>query len=307
MPLSSSTKNIHLLITTFILILTLAGSFAWFMNPPVVTKGDSESAFITENPSLHVGKHVVLHLEDMTLTLYDGTTTISVYPLVSQGKPGSYYETLGGSYVNDYKVPLHFSSIGHVYMPYSVHIFGNYFIHGIPYYPNGTRVATTYSGGCIRLSNEHAKIVYDFIEKGTPIVITRSNASSFLPTDLSSSTLFSASMTNLMVASISLEVLTQDNRILGVEGEVTTRRKILPKLILNGNPLVAKVYAESVGEENFISLMNQKAKALGLTNTHFTDVTSPVMTTYEEYDRFMKYIATYKSYLNKIQDVDDRP
>jgi hypothetical protein len=274
------------------------GSIFWFMNPPVVTKGDTEVPTInTSHP--YKDKHIIVHLSEMTITLENGTTTVATYPILSQGKPGSYYETIGGVYANDYKTPLHFSSIGHVYMPYSVHVFGNYFIHGVPYYPNGTPVSSAYSGGCIRLTDDVAKIVYDFVDKGTIIIVTRDTELSFNPTMVSTSTLASQNMTNLMVASISLEALTQDNEITGIEGEATTRRKILPSLVKDGNIAVATLYAQSIGEENFVNLMNQKAEALGLTNTHFTDVTSPVTTTYEDQERFTSYIATYKSYLIK--------
>jgi hypothetical protein len=294
-----TTKNkTHTIIITTILTLTLTGSIFWFMNPPIVTQGDTEA--ISENiPYPHKGKHVIVHLTNQTITLQNGTTTIATYPIVSQGKPGSYYETIGGVHINDYKTPLHFSSIGHVYMPYSVHVFGNYFIHGIPYYPNGTPVSSTFSGGCIRLTNDVAKIVYNYIDRGTSIIITRDTELSFNPTMVSTSTLTSQNITNLMVASISLEALTQDNEIIGLEGEPTTRKKILPSLLKDGNTAVATLYANSIGEENFINLMNQKAEALGLTNTHFSDATSPVTTTYEDQERFNTYIARYKSYLIK--------
>ncbi len=296
-------KKIHYMIVCGFFIVTIVGSICWVILPPTVTEGQEVPENI-QPTYLYTHKHVVIQLNEMTLTLHDGTTTLASYSLLSQGKPGSYYETIGGVYENDYKTPLHFSSIGHVYMPYSVHIFGNYFIHGIPYYPNGSQVSSAYSGGCIRLTNEHAKIVYDFIEEGTPIIITRDTIASFNPTESSNSASTSAfvstAMTNIMVATISLEALTQDNPIIGLNGEETTRRKILPKLVLEGNSNIAKLYAQSIGEENFIARMNQKATILGLTHTHFTDVSSPVETTYEDYARFMTYIKTYKSYLLNI-------
>lgn len=301
MPKVIVQKKIHTIIITSILTLTVTGSIFWFMSPPLVTKGDTEEVAVENIPYPHKGKHVIVHLTTMTITLKDGTTTVATYPILSQGKPGSYYETIGGSYTNDYKIPLHFSSIGHVYMPYSVHLFGNYFIHGVPYYPNGTPVSSAFSGGCIRLTNDVAKMVYDFIDSGTPIIVTRDTELSFNPTMISTSTFTSTNMTNLMVVSISLEALTQDNEIIGIDGEVTTRRKILPSLVVDGNIAIATLYAQSIGEENFVELMNQKAEALGLSNTHFTDVTSPIVTTYEDQERFSAYIATYKAYLLMVQ------
>jgi D-alanyl-D-alanine carboxypeptidase len=65
----------------------------------------------------------------------------------------------------------HFSSFGHVYQPWSLAFQGNFFIHGWPYYPNGTPVASSYSGGCVRLSSEDARAVYDLAERGMPVLV----------------------------------------------------------------------------------------------------------------------------------------
>ena len=48
---------------------------------------------------------------------------------------------------------------------------GNYFIHGWPYYPDGTSVAKGYSGGCIRLSTEDAEELYGLVDIDMPIII----------------------------------------------------------------------------------------------------------------------------------------
>jgi len=56
-------------------------------------------------------------------------------------------------------------------MPFSMQFEGNFFIHGWPYYPDGTSVGSSYSGGCIRLSNEDAKDLYNKIKIGTPVLV----------------------------------------------------------------------------------------------------------------------------------------
>lgn len=298
------TRNKRLIVSTLIFTITLSAGVRWFMNPPLITQGETiEQEVHKESDDAQLsGKHVIIYLNTMSLELRDGTTVIETLPLLSKGKPGSYYETMGGVYTNDYKVPLHFSSIGHVYMPYSVHVFGNYFIHGVPYYPNGEEVSSTYSGGCIRLTTANAEKVYAYIEKGTPIVITLDSPISFTKTSNTSTTLTSTEMTNLMSASISLEFLTQDNAITDTDGvTVTTRRNLLQRLLVSGDTAISHLYAKSIGEQAFITAMNQKAKAIGLTNTQFESVDAPVATTYEDYARFMMYITTYKSYLREVQ------
>lgn len=297
-----SKNSIHGYAVLGLLASLMAGAGMVYIPSPVSRANNITVTEATEQESIpYPGEHVVVYLDDMRLELRNGTTTLESMNLISKGKPGNYYETLGGAYGSDYKKKSHFSTIGHVYLPWSVHIFGNYFIHGIPYYPDGRKVSSEYSGGCIRLSDEDAKRVHDFVSRGTPIIVTSANITEFIPTETSSTTITSMDMTRLMVATISLEVLTQDDEIIDSDGITpTTRRKILPRLVLVGDDAVSRVYAQARGSETFIDYMNQKARALGLTNTHFESFTEPVATTEEEYARFMHYIQEYKSYLLTI-------
>ncbi len=298
-------KGIKLLLVIPIILLATG---IWNLVVPTISRAEKtevesilpqKGSPILLSSQVRTGHYVLVHLDTMRLELRDGATILDTITMVSRGKPGSYYETIAGSYTNDYKELSHFSSIGHVYMPYSMHIFGNYFIHGIPYYADGTKVSSTYSGGCIRLADEDAKRVYDFIQRGTPIIITNGNETDFNPTATTTLTIESLDMTQLMVATISLEVVTQDNEIFDTDHiATTTRRKLIPRL-LGGDKEVAKLYTNAVGEPAFIDYMNQKAAILGLTNTRFMSVTEPVQTTEEDYARFTNYIDTYKSYLRK--------
>jgi lipoprotein-anchoring transpeptidase ErfK/SrfK len=56
-------------------------------------------------------------------------------------------------------------------MPYSVQIHQDFFVHGIPYFPNGEKVKSTYSGGCLRVADENAKTIYDFSEMNNKIIV----------------------------------------------------------------------------------------------------------------------------------------
>jgi hypothetical protein len=180
-------------------------------------------------------------------------------------------------------------------MPYSVHIFGNFFIHGIPYYPDGVKVSSTYSGGCIRLEDNEAKAVFDFVEKDTPIIITNEST----PLEDSTILLSKKEMLNFMAAAVSLEFLTQDNDI-WFEGATTTRRTLLPRL-LQGDYTVSALYAKSIGTEQLLKDMNAKAQSIGLTQTLFTDLTTEPITSSADLILFSNYIQTYKSYLFAAQ------
>ena len=284
-------------------IFTALAISLYLVNPPLVTEAEysqknSESVPMSSIQYIHKGNYILVHLDTNTLEVKNGDTILKTITLVSQGKPGSYYETIGGEYTDSYKEDLHFSTIGHVYMPYSVHIFGNYFIHGIPYYPDGTKVSSAYSGGCIRLNDNDAEFVYNFVTSSTTIILTRDNEYSFSPTTHASTTISSMNMTRLMIATISLELLTQDNPIPTTDENVlTTRRKLLPKILDEPTSNPTLIYTSTMTDEEFTQAMNDKAKALGLTNTTFTRTTAPASTTEEDYARFMGHIVTYKSYL----------
>lgn len=285
-------------------VITLLVSMVWFLTLPTKTEaGDNldsskKESVINQEKTQVRGNYVLVHLNTNTVEIKNGTNTIKTLPIVSQGKPGSYYETIGGEYSTNYKEALHFSSIGHVYMPYSIHVFGNYFIHGIPYYPDGTKVSSTYSGGCIRLADNDAEYIYNFITRDTPIIVTRGNEDDFAPTATTTHKITHETMTRLMIATISLEVLTQDNEIIDTDNiSITTRKKLLPQLLTTKDLKISTLYRDIMNESAFTELMNAKAKTLGLTNTVFINTTSPAITTEEDYRKFMDYIKTYKSYL----------
>ena len=122
-------------------------------------------------------KYITADLDKMILYLHENGKTVEKLPILSKGKPGSPWETPVGKYAVLYKEEKHFSSIGKVWMPNSIQFFGNFFIHGWPYYPDGTPVYEGYSGGCIRLSVSDSKKVYDFADKGTPIYISKQSNS----------------------------------------------------------------------------------------------------------------------------------
>jgi hypothetical protein len=123
--------------------------------------------------------------------------------------------------------------------------FGNFFIHGWPYYPGGKQVPEGYSGGCIRLADADAQEIYEFVDVGTAVVIRggkeeveetatttpgsyrtlgsakvpRLSAQSYLIADLDTGDIILekdkdvvrpiASITKLMTAIVSLEVVNQ--------------------------------------------------------------------------------------------------
>ncbi len=83
------------------------------------------------------GKFIAADLVNMRLYIYEDGTTTAEYPILTKGRPGSPYETPSGAYSILTKEADHFNHAEQVHMPYSMQFYGNYFVHGWPYYPSG--------------------------------------------------------------------------------------------------------------------------------------------------------------------------
>lgn len=290
------------------------------------------------------GKFVGIDLENMKALLYEDGEVTQTLPLLSKGSPGSHWETPSGVYEIKLKERKHFSSIGHVYMPYSMQFYGNYFIHGWPYYPGGKPVPKGYSGGCVRLSTENAKKIYDFVDVGTgvyvyegevdhaqkPFVVLSSSdapettAWSYLVADIETGEIYAskqanvkhpiASVTKFMTAVVANETIRFDSPIdvadSGVHvapSEVAPDEhfvigELLYPLILESNNQTAEAIAKYywAGEDAFTQLMNEKAKALGMKNTHFDDASGLSVNNYSTANdlyHLAKYVYDVKSFI----------
>lgn len=121
---------------------------------------------------------IAADLSTMKLYLFERGHATATLDILSKGKRGSRWETPSGLYKIETKEENHFSTIGAVNMPKSMQFFGNFFIHGWPYYPGGEPVAEGFSGGCIRLSTEDAGKVFEFAKRGTPIFVSEGSSAS---------------------------------------------------------------------------------------------------------------------------------
>ena len=249
-------------------------------------------------------------LSAMTLRVYSAGEVVKEVPIKTKGREGSWWETPAGLYKIETKETNHFSSFGHVYQPWSMVFQGNFFIHGWPYEPDGTPVATAFSGGCIRLATPDAKIVYDLVKVGTPVLVFENkfkqddfsykiktpevSAKEYLAADLNDNFVFAsqgatnvvpiASITKLVTALVSAEYINLDKEIAITPsmvvktslprltaGEKVGAYALLYPLLEESSNEAAEALAQSVGRARFVDLMNQKAAALGMTHTHFVD------------------------------------
>jgi hypothetical protein len=112
-------------------------------------------------------KVVIVDKANQELRAYEGDSLV-LRTNISTGRPGK--ETPNGRYSVRGKKLMHYSSLyDNAPMPYSVHVAGNYFIHGyssVPSFPA--------SHGCVRvpLSGDNpARRFYQWVNVGTPVRI----------------------------------------------------------------------------------------------------------------------------------------
>ena len=255
---------------------------------------------------------VEVNLSEMVARVYkNGTTTLEV-KVKTKGKEGSWWETPAGLYKIETKEKTHYSSMGHVTQPWSMQFQGNFFIHGWPHYDDGRPVASTFSGGCIRLSDEDAKKIFDEVTVGTPILVYEKDfipdahtyseirptikAASFMVADILNNYIFldqnrSASIpaeniTKFMTALVATEYINieKDTTIKSSSLVETKTPRLSAGMTINVYQLLfpllressneaAEAIASLYGERSFVKHMNEKAKAIGMNHTTFVDPT----------------------------------
>jgi serine-type D-Ala-D-Ala endopeptidase (penicillin-binding protein 7) len=278
----------------------------------------------------------------------EGVLTLDL-PIVAKGKEGSWWETPAGLYDIEFKKENHFSSFGQVYQPWSMAFQGNFFIHGWPEYADGVPVESAFSGGCIRLSTEDAKRLYALVSVQTPVLVHEGVASTesflyepkipeletphYLIADVESSTVLAASdldvaapiasVTKLMTALIAAEYLNLDTSVsvgqpsfvqsliprLGDRSKVSMY-SLLQLLLVESSNEAAEVLAAQLGRERFITLMNEKAVALGLTHTEFADpsgLSAGNVSSLSDLLRLTQYIYTNRRFIFDLTANQDLP
>lgn len=289
---------------------------------------------------------IAADLTGMMLYLFENGTATAMYPIVSKGKRGSRWETPTGLYEVEVKEIEHFSTIGEVHMPYSMQFFGNFFIHGWPYYPDGTPVPDGYSGGCIRLATEDAERVFAFAANDTPIFIwedhtsesvlnidesirlPRVSAQAYLVADIRTGEIYAerssqapfpiASLTKLVTALVANETIhfnrtltisDNDRKLtLGTPGSLPSDTSfeagdLLYPLIMESNNAVAYTLAHYFGMQNFMQWMNDKARAIGMSQTIFDDpsgISPSNVSTARDLFVLMRYIHNSQSFLLNV-------
>jgi serine-type D-Ala-D-Ala carboxypeptidase (penicillin-binding protein 5/6) len=254
---------------------------------------------------------MVADLSAMKLHVYKAGELSLEVPILSKGRPRSWWETPAGLYKINTKEKKHFSGMGHVWMPWSMNFQGNFYIHGPTYYPDGTPTAKEFTGGCIRLATDDAEKVYNSVQVGVPVLVFEHSFSPdtfiyqneavpqvaapiYLSADLLNNHVFSskgstqpvpiASITKLMTALIATEYINLDSSAsVPQEAIVYTSKprlvvgteysiyQLLFPLLRESSNEAAETIARYYGRASFVTHMNKKARSIGMLHTTFTD------------------------------------
>ena len=282
------------------------------------------------------------NLDTMKLSLYKEGVLFKEVPILTKGKEGAWWETPAGLYKIESKERNHFSSFGQVYQPWSLAFQGNFFIHGWPHYVDGTPVVSSYSGGCIRLSDEDAEAIFSESRVGMPVLVFEKDfkpdgktfsartpslsATEYLVADSGSNFVFFekdsrrvvpiASITKLVTALVATEYINLDSKIVIKDsmviktskarltaGDSVTAYQLLFPLLLESSNEAAEAIAQFAGRNRFISLMNEKAVAIGMKNTRFVDPSGREdgnVSTAEDLFALAKYISNNRSFIFNV-------
>lgn len=231
-------------------------------------------------------------------------------PISSKAGNNSRCQVPAGIYQIDFKKDNYFSNVGQVNLPWSLGFQNNFYIHGWSTLPNNEFVKIDFSGDCIRLEPSDAKDLFNQVKINTPVLVHEKEAGegsflyeprvpdlavdNYLVADLESNTVLAsgpldravpiASLTKLMTALVMVENINLDKNIQIKNSSLVdslvprleqrnsvSAYNLLQLILLESSNEATEVVAGDFGREEFIALMNSRAKSLGMLNTHFAD------------------------------------
>lgn len=235
----------------------------------------NSSSNISKSP-----KYIEANLVDMKLSLIENNEVKKIFNIVTIGKPGSYYETPVGEFAIKSKDINRYSNMGEVYMPYAMQFFGNFFIHGIPYYKNGEKVSTDYSGGCIRMKDEDMKEIYEFADINTDLIIKNNYTPYYSDQEFDNDTIDS-----MMSILISLETINQEKYVR--YGKHYVKFKDLNYYIAKGDQQAKQLVKNYLGNNVYQKYMSERLTSMDIKNINLRS----------EKEKFVSNIVNNKKYI----------
>lgn len=249
-------------------------------------------------------------LAAMQLQYYQGGEVVFSAPLIAKGEIGTWWQAPPGVYQIEQKSERYFSTVGQVYLPWTLQFQQNFLLHGWPEDEDGSARSGEYRGGGLRLQSNDAQTLYELVSADTAVLVHKARPTSdsfvyeprvpdlsadhYLVADIENNTVLAsselratssiASLTKLMTALVAVEQLALDTTISLTSMNYPTTSiprlhtrssasvySLLELLLLESSNEAAYAIATHQGRDQFIADMNDKAAALGLADTQFTD------------------------------------
>jgi murein DD-endopeptidase MepM/ murein hydrolase activator NlpD len=130
----------------------------------------ADNKYCSEPPKENAFRLFEINLTDNKILFYENGTIQKTFPIAYQAPYGIWFETPTGYFGIGVKTRKLKSSVVPVFMEQAVQFYEDFFIHNIPYWSDGTKVTSQFSGGCIRLPDDVAKDFYSITQTGDAVV-----------------------------------------------------------------------------------------------------------------------------------------
>lgn len=285
---------------------------------------------------------VEVDLTNESVRFFDeGVLAIST-PILAKGEVGSWWQTPAGLYQVEAKKDNYYSTVGQMYQPWTLVFQGNLVIHGWPTTEAGEVVGEDFTSGGVRIATEAAERLFAAVPVGTTVLVHDTAVTSdsflyepkvpelktphYLIADVKSSTVLAssdldavasiASVAKLMTALVAAEHINLDSTVsvseptfvqsliprLGERSRVSMY-SLLQLLLVESSNEAAEVIAAQLGREEFVALMNAKAKSLGMLKTNFADasgLSAENTSSLSDLLRLTEYIYTNRSFIFEL-------
>ncbi len=171
-------SRFKILIGLLVILLFLAGGIVSFSKEKVYVynfNNFNENLKITQIkneliPKICEPRVWEINLSKNLIYFFENCKLKGTIPIAYQSPSDVWYKTPTGYYRIGIKREKFISSLFPVYMNYAVQLYEDFFIHEIPYYLDGRKVDSNFTGGCIRLEKDDAKKFYELVKSGDLVV-----------------------------------------------------------------------------------------------------------------------------------------
>lgn len=137
----------------------------------LVLQNESDRHFCSETPKLTEQKGAQIDLTNEKIILFENGKIVDILPVAYQSPENVWFQTPTGYFRVGLMNKKHRSSLFPVNMPYAIQITEDFFMHEIPFYDDGTKVTSKFSGGCLRFETNVARRLFEFLNRGDQLII----------------------------------------------------------------------------------------------------------------------------------------